>query len=76
MLTITGRKEKFAIPAGRRGKGKTEADYTAASLTTRGKASWTYGRIEMRAKLPKGRGVWPAFWTLGTSGELAARRRD
>ncbi len=68
VLTITGRKEKFPLPAGRASKGKTEADYTAASLITRGKASWTYGRIEILAKLPKGRGVWPAFWTLGTSG--------
>jgi beta-glucanase (GH16 family) len=69
VLTITGRKEKFTIGPGGRGKqGQTEAQYTAASLTTRGKASWTFGRIELRAKLPKGRGVWPAFWTLGTSG--------
>ncbi len=69
LLTITGRKEKFPIPPGRRGRGRAEADYTAASLTTRGKASWTFGRIEMRAKLPKGRGVWPAFWTVGAFGE-------
>ena len=41
------------------------ADYTSASLTSR--ASWTYGRIEVRAKLPKGRGTWPAIWTLGTN---------
>lgn len=38
-------------------------DYTSADLTST--ASWTYGRIECRAKLPKGSGVWPAFWTLG-----------
>ena len=69
VLTLTGRREKFAIPRGRGSKGKTEADYTAASLTTRGKVSWTYGRIEVLAKLPKGRGVWPAFWTLGTTGD-------
>ena len=41
------------------------ADYTSASLTSR--ASWTYGRIEVRAKLPKGRGTWPAIWTLGVN---------
>ncbi|HET7218187.1 MAG TPA: glycoside hydrolase family 16 protein [Vicinamibacterales bacterium] len=41
------------------------ADYTSASLTSR--ASWTYGRIEVRARLPKGRGTWPAIWTLGTN---------
>lgn len=43
------------------------AHYTSASLHTWEKASWTYGRIEVRAKLPQGRGVWPAIWTLGTN---------
>ncbi|WP_299199332.1 glycoside hydrolase family 16 protein [uncultured Amphritea sp.] len=38
---------------------------TSASLTTKGIASWQYGRVVMRAKLPLGKGVWPAFWTLG-----------
>ena len=41
------------------------AEYTSASLTSR--ASWTYGRIEVRAQLPRGRGTWPAIWTLGTN---------
>lgn len=41
------------------------AAYTSASLTSR--ANWTYGRIEVRAKLPKGRGTWPAIWMLGTN---------
>lgn len=40
-------------------------DYTSARLVTRGKASWTYGRIEARIKLPEGKGLWPAFWMLG-----------
>lgn len=39
--------------------------YTSARLLTQGKASWTYGRIEIRAKLPKGIGSWPAIWMLG-----------
>lgn len=43
------------------------ADYTSASLTTEGKAAWTYGRIEVRAKVPSGRGTWPAIWTLGAN---------
>ena len=38
---------------------------TSASLTTRGKRSFLYGRIEVRAKIPTGRGTWPAVWTLG-----------
>jgi beta-glucanase (GH16 family) len=40
---------------------------TSASLTTEGKAAWKYGRFEMRAKVPAGRGTAPAFWTLGTN---------
>jgi beta-glucanase (GH16 family) len=45
--------------------GKTK--YTSASLNTFGKASWTYGRIEVRAQLPTGRGMWPAIWLLGVN---------
>ena len=41
------------------------ADYTSASLTSH--SSWTYGRIEVRARLPKGRGTWPAIWMLGAN---------
>ncbi|MEW4923689.1 family 16 glycosylhydrolase [Algibacter sp. 2305UL17-15] len=41
------------------------ADYTAPSLSTKGKAAWTYGRIDIRAKLPRGVGLWPAFWMIG-----------
>jgi beta-glucanase (GH16 family) len=38
---------------------------TSASLVTRGKKPFLYGRIEARAKIPTGRGTWPAIWTLG-----------
>jgi len=41
--------------------------YTSASLITLNKECWQYGRIEVRAKLPQGKGVWPAIWTLGTN---------
>lgn len=41
--------------------------YTSARIRTRGRADWTYGRFEMRAKLPIGQGIWPAFWMLPTS---------
>ena len=44
-----------------------KAKYTSGSITTDGKASWTYGRIEVRAKLPTGRGAWPAIWMLGNN---------
>jgi beta-glucanase (GH16 family) len=47
------------------------APYTSARLVTRGKGDWTYGRIEVRAQLPRGRGSWPAIWMLATtSGRL------
>ena len=39
--------------------------YTSASLTTKDKADWLYGRIEVRAKLPAGRGMWTSIFTLG-----------
>lgn len=44
------------------------APYTSASLNTRGRKAFLYGRIEMRARLPKGNAIWPAFWTLGEQG--------
>lgn len=40
-------------------------NYTSARLKTQGKASWKYGKIEARIKLPYGKGIWPAFWMLG-----------
>lgn len=43
---------------------------TSASLHTRWKASWRYGRIEVRAKLPTGKGMWPAIWMLGVNREI------
>jgi beta-glucanase (GH16 family) len=41
--------------------------FTSARLVTRGRASWLYGRVDVRAKLPKGKGVWPAIWMLAES---------
>jgi beta-glucanase (GH16 family) len=41
------------------------ADYTSASLTTDGRFAFTYGKVEVRARVPGGRGTWPAIWTLG-----------
>jgi len=40
--------------------------YTSARLVTKGKADWTHGRFEIRARLPLGRGTWPAIWMLPT----------
>ena len=41
-------------------------EYTSARLVTRGKQSWKYGLFEIRAKIPTGRGTWPAIWMLPT----------
>lgn len=38
--------------------------FTSARLTTRGRFAFRYGRIEVRAKLPQGRGLWPGIWML------------
>ncbi|WP_230035649.1 glycoside hydrolase family 16 protein [Chryseobacterium sp. Bi04] len=38
--------------------------YTSARLLTKGKFAFQYGTIEVRAKLPKGRGTWPAIWMM------------
>jgi beta-glucanase (GH16 family) len=40
--------------------------YTSARLVTKGKGDWKYGKIEVRAQLPQGRGTWPAIWMLGS----------
>lgn len=40
--------------------------YSSARLVTREKGDWTYGRIEVKAKLPTGVGTWPAIWMLST----------
>ena len=69
-LVIEGRVEKFPNPVyspkskNWRQKRKS-ATHTSASLITLGKMSWKYGRIEIRAKVPAGKGVWPAIWMMG-----------
>jgi beta-glucanase (GH16 family) len=42
-------------------------DYTSSRIITKDKASIRYGRVDIRAKLPEGQGIWPAFWMLGQS---------
>lgn len=58
-LIIEARKEKWE-----------DNDYTSARLVTRGKEEWKYGKIEVKAKLPKGRGTWPAIWMLAANEPL------
>ena len=72
VLAITGKKESFPNEFFKKGSGdwKTQdstAQYTSASINTLGKVGWKYGRIEIKAKLPHGRGIWPAIWMMGTN---------
>ncbi len=57
-------------PADGNGCWYGECRYTSARLTTRDKVDVEYGRIEVRAKVPVGDGMWPAFWMLGTNIDL------
>lgn len=44
----------------------TACEWTSAKITTLGKVGFQYGRIEASIKMPKGAGMWPAFWMLGS----------
>lgn len=46
-----------------------EKEYTSARIITQGKRDFLYGKIEARIKLPKGQGMWPAFWMMPTDSE-------
>ena len=46
---------------------KENDKYTSTRITTKGKQEFKYGTIEVRAQLPKGSGIWPAFWMLGAN---------
>jgi beta-glucanase (GH16 family) len=59
-LVITARKEPTSD------NGRT-FDYTSARMLTRGKFTMLSGKLEVRAKLPKGQGLWPAIWLLGAN---------
>lgn len=50
-------------------RSRPDIEYTSSSINTGGKHSWQYGRFEIRARIPVGSGLWPAYWTLGVSGE-------
>ena len=70
MLIIEGRRERWKNPgfeAGSPGwqRSREYAEFTSASVTTKGIQSWRYGRFEMRARIDTRPGLWPAFWTLG-----------
>ena len=53
ILSIQVRKEKI-----------DDMNYSSARMVTNGKAEFLYGRFEIKAKLPDGRGLWPAIWMM------------
>jgi beta-glucanase (GH16 family) len=61
-LVITARKEQRPTAPDWGGQG-----YTASRMLTLGKAEWTHGYFEVRAKLPCGKGTWPAIWMLNSA---------
>jgi len=58
-LVITARAERFT------GSDGIARDYTSARLKTKDRFAQTYGKFEARIQLPRGQGIWPAFWMLG-----------
>ena len=46
---------------------KEQNDYTSGRITTKGKKNFKYGTYEVRLKLPRGKGLWPAVWMLGSN---------
>jgi beta-glucanase (GH16 family) len=69
LLHLKARKEQFTGPdrppeiADKPNPKKTQ-EYTSGKIRTLGLASWKYGKIEFRAKPPKGQGTWPAVWMM------------
>lgn len=57
LLIIESRKERFK-----------SRKYTSGAVTTEGKFEFTYGKVEIKAKIPKGPGIFPAFWLVNSDG--------
>lgn len=69
LLRLKGRKEQFTGPlrppeiADDPNPARTQ-EYTSGKVRSKGLAAWKYGRIEVRAKVPAGQGLWPAVWMM------------
>ncbi len=55
-LVITAKRQSFG-----------NQEYTSSRLITKGKQQFKFGRIDIRAALPEGKGIWPALWMLGSN---------
>jgi beta-glucanase (GH16 family) len=64
-LVITALKEDYT------GADGVSHNYTSARMNTKGLFSQQYGKFEARIKVPKGQGMWPAFWMLGNNFDIA-----
>ena len=74
VVVIEGRREKIRNPGfvteSRSWVSSREyANYTSASIQTKGLKQWQFGRFEIRARIDTAHGAWPAIWTLGVSHE-------
>ena len=65
VLIIEARKEKFS-----------GADYTSADIVSKGIGDWKYGKVEISAKVPTGKGTWPALWMMPTNSEYGGWPRS
>ena len=65
VLIIEARKEKYS-----------GADYTSASIISKGIGDWKYGKIDISAKVPTGKGTWPALWMMPTYSEYGGWPRS
>ena len=73
LLIIEGRRQRKANPGYKPNsrswrQNRKQCEYTSASMTTRDRHNWQYGRFEMRGRIDTRAGLWPAFWTLGVRG--------
>lgn len=74
ILKITERSKQDKYKNTKRlGSSAREVKYNSGSVRTEGKQEFLYGRIEARMKLPKGKGVFPAFWMLGADFHMDGR---
>jgi len=76
-LIIEARRETKPNPRFKQGSNewrdkRADISYTSASIRTKGKRSWQFGRFIMRGKIDISDGLWPAWWTLGIKGRWPA----